>query len=129
MCKAIVFFFYVINSKQLQVINALCKLMIEAVDKTVERFCRTYGMTMTAGFNVFKYNASEIEALASFWCRKMRYFYDIYSKGGSGYVFSEEDVGGFVEPDEIHALMQAGPRLVFSKRVAEIRAVRPHVPK
>jgi len=44
-------------------------------------------------------------------------------------LFSEEDVAGFVEPDEIHALMQAGPRVVFSKRVAEIRAFRPNVPK
>lgn len=90
-----------------------------------EAWCRRYGLTKSARFEITLYGNANAILIARSWRHKMEYFYKKWMAAGCGkYQYSENDVEVYEEPQEFTQAVQ-GLSGQQSARVAQIRALVP----
>ena len=67
-----------------------------ASNKPAKEFCRRYGLGDNRSWAFARYSEEIAGVLASEWCKRLQYFFDLYVGQGSGkYVFTRDDHAGY----------------------------------
>ena len=93
-------------------------------------WCQSYGLGISARFNINAYTNDGALCLARYWVARVSYFYEIWMDLGcpKPYTFTQEQDDAFSEPQAFTGLMQNMlPQLpqFYASRVTQIRALRP----
>ena len=76
-----------------------------------------------------KFGEALARVCSEYWVAKMTYLFDVWTAHEQGnYVFTEEDLKGFVEP-EAFGVAFVGAEVGLQSRFAELRALRPAAPR
>lgn len=88
-----------------------------------------YGFNMSFTVTLQKFGDELSRTLVAYWVSKMSYLFSVWDKKGRGdYLFTEEDLQGFVEPPGFtKAFGEAGQ--AQRQRMNELRCLRPAAPR
>ena len=85
-----------------------------------------HGMQITFKATFSKHGEEPARVLCRSWCHRMQYFYNLEQEaGGPGFVFTPAMVAGYMEPDELTALVRDGSNPHWFERINVIRTI-PH---
>ena len=92
-----------------------------------KKFCHAYQLQDTMRFSMHFYGEAESFLLASTWCAKMSYFFDIYlSQAEEDYIFTDEDVNGWIASEQYVRLVERlpGRQRAGARKIDKMRPVR-----
>ena len=91
-------------------------------------FCRAYSLPIMASYAYSRYGEEAAARLATAWCHRLQYFYDIWvAADDPDYKFSHADVDAYIETEEFQAFVEGVGVGAIKERLSQLRALRPRL--
>ena len=98
----------------------------EAKRGAARQWCKAYNLGQSMVFSVDRLSKDVALASAAEWCRRMQYFFEFMHVFGEGYVYTKDDIDGYVPSDEwITARARVTPDSYAAGRVMIVDNLRP----
>ena len=93
-----------------------------------ERWCKTYGLQMSARFSIKLYGEFMANLLSRAWCHRMQHYFDIAGSARvPGYSYKADDHESYVEPSSFSEAVPALEGQALARAMG-IRSIRPGEP-
>ena len=103
-------------------------VLCEAKNKNVQRWCRRYGLQMSARYEMTAHGEIGASLLADHWCQRMQFYYNMYIESQEeNFIYTDDHHCCYQEAPDLENFLQSAAR-ASKTRVEQIRAILPSAP-